>query len=49
VVAEITPTGTAGQYTLAPVNLWMPGVWQTTIAVTSPTPDSAVFSFCLPD
>jgi hypothetical protein len=31
------------------VNLWMPGVWQTTIAVTAPTADSAVFSFCLPD
>ena len=49
VVAEVTPTGTPGQYTLSPVNLWMPGVWQTTIAVTTPTPDSAVFSFCLPD
>jgi len=49
VIASVTPTGTPGQYTLSPVNLWMPGVWQTTIAVTTPTKDQAVFSFCLPD
>jgi hypothetical protein len=48
VVADVTDMG-SGQYELSPVNLWMPGVWQTTIAVTTPTPDSAVFSFCLPD
>jgi hypothetical protein len=49
VIAQITPTGTPGQYSLSPVNMWMPGVWDTTIEVTSPTADQAVFSFCLPD
>ena len=44
----ITPTGTTGQYQLSPVNMWMPGVWETTIKVTSPQTDSAVFKFCIP-
>ncbi|MBV8762098.1 MAG: FixH family protein [Deltaproteobacteria bacterium] len=44
----ITPMSTAGQYQLAPVNMWMPGVWETTIKVTSPQTDSAVFRFCIP-
>ena len=44
----ITPTGTPGQYTLQPVNMWMPGVWETTIKVTAPQTDSAVFKFCIP-
>ena len=44
----ITPTGTAGQYTLSPVNMWMPGVWETTVKVSAPQSDSAVFKFCIP-
>jgi len=45
----ITPAGQPGQYTLTPVNLWMPGVWETTIQVTSgSTTDSAVYKFCIP-
>ncbi len=44
----ITPMTTSGQYQLQPVNLWMPGVWETTIKVTSPQTDSAVFKFCIP-
>lgn len=48
-VTVIVTEGSGGQYTLSPVNLWMPGVWQTTIDVTSPVTDSAVFTFCLPD
>jgi hypothetical protein len=45
----VTPTSTSGQYQLAPVNMWMPGVWETTISVTSGAPsDSAVFRFCIP-
>ena len=40
--------GAAGQYQLSPVNLWMPGVWETTIEVTSGTTvDQVVFSFCI--
>ena len=40
--------GSTGQYQITPVNLWMPGVWQTTIAITSgPNTDRAVYSFCV--
>jgi hypothetical protein len=47
--AVITPVaGTPGQYTLDPVNLWMPGVWQTTIAFNNGSAQSStVFTFCL--
>lgn len=46
---EVAPVdGTPGQYTLEPVNLWMPGVWQTTIAVSQTGGVSkAVYTFCL--
>jgi hypothetical protein len=48
ITVEITPASTTGQYTLTPVNLWMPGLWETTIQVDSNgTKDHAVFSFCL--
>jgi hypothetical protein len=42
----ITDKG-GGLYELSPVNLWMPGLWQTTIEVSGPTSDSVVYSFCL--
>ena len=46
----VTAMPTAGQYKLDPVNLWMPGLWQTTIqAQAGSTTDSAVFSFCIPN
>jgi hypothetical protein len=49
VEVEITPAGQPGQYTLSPVNLWMPGVWETTIDATSgTTSDHAVYRFCIP-
>ena len=49
VEVEIAPAGQPGQYTLSPVNLWMPGVWETTIDVTSgSTTDHAVYRFCIP-
>jgi hypothetical protein len=45
---QVTPVaGQPGQYTLDPVNLWMPGVWQTTIAVSSTTTVKTVYTFCL--
>ena len=45
----VTPAGQPGWYTLSPVFLWMPGVWETTISVTSgQTTDSAVYKFCIP-
>lgn len=46
---EITDKG-AGAYELAPVNLWMPGLWETTITATSASStDQAVFRFCIPE
>ena len=46
----VTAMPTAGQYQLDPVNLWMPGLWQTTIqAQSGSTTDMAVFSFCIPN
>jgi hypothetical protein len=49
VPVEITPMGDPGQYQLSPVNLWMNGVWETTIRATlDTTSDSAVYKFCIP-
>ena len=40
---------TAGQYKLSPVNLWMPGLWETTIEVTSASgDDDVIYRFCIP-
>ena len=45
----ITALPIAGQYALSPVNLWMPGLWETTIEVSSPAgTDSVVFRACIP-
>jgi hypothetical protein len=44
----VTPMTEAGQYKLEPVNLWMPGVWETTIQVSGTGGDKVVFRFCLP-
>ncbi len=39
----------AGEYKLSPVNMWMPGVWETTIEMTSSSgTDSVVYKFCIP-
>ena len=39
-----------GLYEITPVNLWMPGLWETTIQVASPSgTDSVVYSFCIPN
>jgi len=39
----------AGDYSLSRVNLWMPGVWETTIATTSSAgTDEVVYRFCIP-
>ncbi|MEP6860887.1 MAG: FixH family protein [Deltaproteobacteria bacterium] len=47
ITATVMPTGNPGEYTMGPINLWMPGVWETTISVKSPTADRAVYSFCV--
>jgi hypothetical protein len=48
---QITPSTTVqGEYDLNPVNLWMPGVWQTTIVASQgSSTDSAVYTFCIPN
>jgi YtkA-like len=46
--ADITPMTEPGTYKLDPVNLWMGGVWQTTIEVAGTDGDKAVFTFCVP-
>jgi len=43
----ITPTGNPGEYKIEKINLWMPGVWETTMAVTTPSTDRAVYRFCI--
>jgi len=48
ITADITPMADPGQYQLKPVNLWMPGVWETTISATSGSvSDRAVYKFCI--
>ncbi|MDB4963273.1 MAG: uncharacterized protein JWP01_3272 [Myxococcales bacterium] len=47
--AVITELSTAGEYKLTPVYLSMPGLWETTINVTTASgSDSAIFRFCIP-
>ncbi|HUQ04607.1 MAG TPA: hypothetical protein VM261_19035 [Kofleriaceae bacterium] len=40
---------TPGRFTAAPINLWMPSLWEITIRATPAggTADSAVFRFCI--
>jgi hypothetical protein len=45
----ITNLPDAGQYNLSPINLWMPGLWETTINATSASGnDQVTFRFCIP-
>jgi hypothetical protein len=38
----------AGQYKLTPINMWMPGYWETTIDVqVGSVRDSVVYKFCI--
>ena len=51
IMVGITDQG-SGLYQLTPVNLWMPGYWETTIDVTSGSgsdavKDSTIYKFCL--
>ena len=37
-----------GQYQLSPINLWMPGYWETTISISAgAVQDSVVYKFCI--
>ena len=44
----IEPMTDPGTYRLTPVNMWMPGLWQTTIQVEGQDADKVVFAFCIP-
>jgi len=45
----VTPEASPGQYKLAPINMWMPGLWETTIDAQSASGnDTVVFRFCIP-
>jgi hypothetical protein len=47
---NVTETSTAGQYKLTPINMWMPGYWETTVKATqAASSDTAVFKFCIPN
>ena len=49
IVPTITESTTVtGEYVADPVNLWMPGLWQTTVRTTTAPVDSVIFSFCIP-
>ena len=37
----------AGQFKIDRINTWMPGVWQMTFSVSTPTADRAVYNFCI--
>jgi len=46
--AVVTPSDTAGEYSVAPINLWMPGLWRVTVALSDGSPlDSIEFFFCI--
>jgi hypothetical protein len=50
ITVVIDPMPTAGQYKLDPINLRMPGLWETTIeAQAGNDVDKAVFAFCIPN
>lgn len=48
VKVNVTPLTLPGQYQLSPINLWMPGYWETTIQATrGALSDAAVFKVCI--
>jgi hypothetical protein len=50
IAVVVSSMPTAGQYKLSPVNMWMPGLWDTTIRATEgTTSDTVVYRFCIPN
>ncbi len=49
VAAVVTPTGTAGEYEITPINLFMAGYWEVALDVTleGGATDSVTFGFCV--
>jgi hypothetical protein len=49
IVAETVSEEAGGIYVVEPVNLWMPGLWETTVSAFDDAGlvDNVVFSFCI--
>jgi hypothetical protein len=49
VVAEVTPEGADGRYTITPVNMWMPGLWRIRVQIEDDTTalDTVEYFFCI--
>jgi hypothetical protein len=49
--AEVIALAEPGEYQAGPINLWMPGLWEVTVAAENPAQaevsDSVVFRFCI--
>jgi YtkA-like len=47
--AVVTPAGSGGgEYSISPVNLWMPGLWQVTLSTDAAgATDDVVLGFCI--
>lgn len=50
ITVDVEPGATAGEYDAAPVNLWMPGLWEIEVETTPAggNADLVVFRFCVP-
>jgi hypothetical protein len=49
-IAAVATEATGGDYTVAPINLWLAGLWEVTIeASDGKSTDAAVFAFCIED
>lgn len=49
IAAHVTPGDAPGEYVIAPVNMFMPGLWQVTLYLSLPDggEDSVQFDFCV--
>ncbi len=49
-IEAVATEETGGDYTVAPINMWLPGLWEVTVdASDGASSDSAVFAFCIED
>ena len=47
IIPVVTAQPTAGQYQIAKIDTWMPGLWEITIAATTAPADQTVYRFCI--
>jgi len=49
-IAAVATEQSGGDYSVAPINLWLPGLWEVTVeASDGEAGDRAVFAFCIED